>query len=410
VVANETEELRRPSPPPKGRLYHGFHPGGEGGEEDEVLRDQGLVTSYAKEVGHEPAFVYFSHEWGYTGERKTDSKAHAFPLREIQDIAGPGRTPFIRLMLRTSSDAAGETPEKYFTLENIVGTRPDDKEQRKITGEIKADLEEWGRVAREEYKQPLIVEWGTEANNRTFHWNANNHEGDKHAATALFRRAFRYIVKTVSGPHPEKSNIVWVFHVTAQSDPDTSDPEEYQYDWNGMAEYFPDGRRDEAEEDVVDWLGVSIYGCDNLDTGECATFASQLKTALGEVDGGVRDDGLLALASRGRRKNRPIFILEFGTALNYGSRRRSLEQCRPQTWIKAAFKEILDRADKGVIAGFSWWNERFEGEGRINKTLELRFDHLRKTSETRENIKEILKAYRSALDDSRVVHAPATLR
>jgi hypothetical protein len=193
------------------------------------------------------------------------------------------------------------------------------------------------------------------------------------------------------------------------SDPDTANLEEFKDDWNRMADYFPDGRKDEVEDDVVDWLGVSIYGCDNLDTGECATFASQLRDALGKVDGTGRDERLLALSNRGGRKNRPIFILEFGTALNYGVRDKTLDQCRPQTWIKDAFAEIFSRADEGTIAGFSWWNERFEGEGSNHKTLEMRFDHLRETSETRGNIEEVLKAYRSALNDSHVMHAPIVL-
>jgi hypothetical protein len=406
MTSGDSEGLRRPLPPPKGRLYHGVHPGGKEGEEDAVLTDPGLIASYSGAVGHEPAFVYFSQEWGHHRKRKDDIKAHAFPLDEIKNIAAQGRIPFVRLMLRTSSDEADKHPEDYFTLENIVGTRPSDQDQRRITGEIRTDLEEWGRVAREVYKQPLIVEWGTEANNRTFHWNASNHEGDKRSATALFRKAFRYIVHTVSGPHPESSNIVWVFHVTAASDPDTSDPNEFKDNWNRMAEYFPDGGSDEVEDDVVDWLGVSIYGCDNLQTGECSTFSSQLENALGKANGTGKDEGLLTLSNRGTRKNRPIFILELGTALNYGVRPDAPDQCRPQKWIKDAFAEIFRRADEGTLAGFSWWNERFEGEGSGHKKLEMRFDHLLETSESRENIEEILIAYRSSLNDPRVIHAP----
>ncbi len=278
--------------------------------------------------------------------------------------------PFIRLMLRTSSAEAFKKKEEYFTLENLLGVDPNNQTQQRIKKEIETELQEWGRVAREEYKRPLIVEWGTEANNRTFHWNADNHKGNKHAATALFRKAFRYIVHTVSGEHPERSNIVWVFHVTAESDPDTTEPKFRGDDWNRMGEYFPDGAPGEIEDDMVDWLGVSIYGVTNLDTGQCATFSTQLTTALGKSNGTGDAEKLLALANRGQRKNRPLFILEFGTALNYGEARNTISQCRPQTWIKEAFTDIFQRADAGLLAGFSWWNERYDDEG--SKTLELR--------------------------------------
>ncbi|MDX6499153.1 MAG: hypothetical protein QOG23_2413 [Blastocatellia bacterium] len=399
--------MLRVLPPPRGILYHAFHPGGEKGEEDAVLKDPSLVSRYANKVGHQPWFIYFSHEWGHESDRAADVLAHGFPLEAIRRIAAQGGTPFIRLMLRTSSDEARKTPEEYFTLENIVGSNPQNPEQRRITADIRRDLLEWGRVAREAYRKPLIVEWGTEANNKTFHWNADNQKGDHREATALFRRAFRYIVRTVSGDDPQRANIVWVFHVTAASDPDTTEPQ-YKDDWNRMADYYPDGRPDEDAGDVVDWLGVSIYGVDNLKTGDCATFSSQLDTALGSVDGRGSDERLIALAHRAG-KGKPIFILEFGTALNYKVKEPK-SQCVPQTWIDGAFEEMFAKADAGIISGFSWWNERYQGEG--GKTLELRFDQLklpaagRRPSQEEKNNQAIVDRYASRLNDRHVVHAP----
>jgi hypothetical protein len=300
-------------------------------------------------------------------------------------------------MLRKSSDAACKKPEKYFLLENILGTRNEDKKQKKIYDEINADLREWGKVAREKYRGPLIVEWGTEANNLTFHWNpACRRDRDKGAYVAMFRKAFRHIVRTVTGPEPEKSNLTWVFHVTAEGDPV---PSESGNEWNRMADYYPDGTKEDPV-DVVDWLGVSVYGADNLQTGECETFAEQLEKAMGSKDGKGEDERLLALTNRSRERRKPVFILEFGTALNYDQAGTKIAQCAPETWIGQAFVEIFRRAAKGEIAGFSWWNERFEGGG--HKMLEMRFDHLQAPSINRE---AILKAYNSSLNDAHVTHA-----
>lgn len=409
VTNSALDGLQRVLAPPEGCLYHGFHPGGKEGEEDVVLKDASLVRRYADRVGHQPSFIYFSHEWGHERARGDDIEAHRFPLEEIRRVAQQGGIPFIRLMLRTSSAGAKKEPEKYFTLNNIVGTDPSNTEQSRINNEIKTDLLEWGRVAREEYGKPLIVEWGTEANNQTFHWNADNQKGDQQEATALFRRAFRYVVRTVSGGSPEKSNIVWVFHVTAANDPDTTEPQ-YANDWNKMADYYPDGRPEEGESDVVDWLGVSIYGVDNLDTGDCATFSSQLKTALGDIKGRGSDEKLLALANRGG-KRKPIFILEFGTALNYNVKKPK-SQCVPQTWIDEAFEEMFAKANEGAISGFSWWNERYQGEGLGKKWLELRFDELKLPSEGRpsEDMKRnqiVVNRYASKLNSKHVTHAPS---
>lgn len=383
--------------PPVGRLYHGVHPGGAEGEEDAVLEDPGLIDSYAAAAGRQPAFVYFSHEWGHSDDREEDIANHAFPLERVREIAAGGRIPFVRLMLRTSSDEACKKPERYFTLENILGRNAEG--ERQSTRDIDADLREWGRRAREEYGGPLIVEWGTEANNLTFHWNpACRRGGDKAAAVAIFREAFRHVVRTVTGPEPERSNMTWVFHVAAVEDPDPGASPENA--WNRMAGYYPDGTQ-EDQADVVDWLGVSVYGADNLDTGECETFTEQLERVLGRPDGRGDDERVLALAARGGRR-KPVFLLEFGAALNYDRDCRrpctKRAQCEPRAWVEEAFAELFRRAGRGEISGFSWWNERFEGDGRRRRKLEMRFDHA---------AGEALTAYKAALGDPRVVHAPA---
>lgn len=55
--------------------------------------------------------------------------------------------------------------------------------------------------------------------------------------------------------------------------------------------------------DVIDWLGVSIYGWTDPDTWKCATFSSQLTNALGESCSGQRGtEKLQSIANLGERK------------------------------------------------------------------------------------------------------------
>ena len=342
--------------PPKGKLFHGVHPGDSSGEEDIFITKPSTLYDYEKavrdkKVDHRPAWVYFSQEWGYKdGDKTKPMNSHSFPLCTVRRIVDRRQTPFIRLMLRSDTDSAAtkkpEERESYFTLKNIIGLRPDNKG---ISDQINKDLKKWGEDARL-YGKPIIVEWGTEANDETFGWNARyngNEEGAK-----LFRQAFRHIVKTVEGSDPSRSNITWVFHVTPGS---TSDPE-----WNHMSAYYPDGT-DEDKEDVVDWLGLSIYGAQDEREQGCEPFSKQLQDALES-----RGRGLVTLSNRGKRKNRPIFILEMGTAWNYKGREN---ECRAETWTREAFATLINLAGarEQQVWRFSWWNEKFDGykQGKV---------------------------------------------
>lgn len=382
VTTQNTENPQRILAPARGCLYHGVHIGGDDGEENVLLKQASLIEPYVRKVGRRPVWAYFSHEWWDDGP--------AFPLDQVRSIANTGSIPFIRLMLRSSTDSADKKKEKYYTLNNIAGIKPYDK---KIHQAIEDNLKAWGRDAREKYKQPLIVEWGTEANNRTFHWNGK-HNGKNKKATDLFKKTFQYIVHTVNGSETVKSNITWVFHVTAESDPEDG--------WNKMAAYYPDEVGD-GSKDVVDWLGVSIYGISNIDDKlkdeerRCEPFKEQLKKALEPEEG----EGLLALARRNGTP-KPIFILEFGTTFNY-TVKPGERNCLQSNWIQEAFNEMVRRAGEGELAGFSWWNERFEGDGTSERRVEMRFEQLQETT----GDTQILEAYRSGLTNPNVVHASA---
>jgi len=309
----------------------------------------------------------------------------------VQRIAGRGQIPFIRLMLRSDNASTAqqkhEERENYFTLNNIIGEHPDDPVKSR---QINDDLARWGRDART-YGEPVAVEWGTEANGDTFFWNAkyNGPEGAK-----LFRQAFRHIVRTVSGDDPSASNITWVFHVVPEE-------REGHQDWSLMAQYYPDGT-DEDPRDVVDWLGVSVYGAQDRKADECEPFADQLERALN----GAGDEGLFALASRCGRQNatanrcgnpKPIFVLEMGTAGNY---KGDSQQCKPEVWIKGAFETLSRKSaeTRQQVWGFSWWNERYPGDDEKETPVELRA----------QKSDRLARALRSSLSLAPVFNAPDT--
>jgi hypothetical protein len=344
--------------PPKGKLFHGVHPGDSSGAEDIFKTKPSTLYDYEKAVKdkgveHRPAWVYYSQEWGYpNGDRSKPMNTHSFPLCTAERISARGQTPFIRLMLRSDDTSEAtkkpEDREHYFTLRNIIGEELGNKPDDKATSDrINGDLRKWGEDARR-YGKPIIVEWGTEVNNETFGWNGA-YNGQEEGAR-LFRQAFRHIVRTMEGSDPSRSNITWVFHVTPGS---PSDPE-----WNHMSAYYPDGTK-EDEEDVVDWLGVSIYGAQDEREEGCEPFSKQLQDALEGREG--RGPGLISLSSLGKRKNRPIFILEMGTAWNY---KGEDHECRAEKWTREAFQTLINLAGapEQQVWGFSWWNEKFDGD------------------------------------------------
>jgi hypothetical protein len=393
ILSGRTQSQQNPSrinqdktpPPEKGKLYHGVHIGGGDGEEDIIFTKPKTIDDYNDIVGknRKPFFIYFSQEWGEEGEDKPDFRK--FPKTAIEEITKRGGIPFIRLMLRSSSDSlencVTETcREQFFSLENIVGWNENeikaiDQRRREIHREINLALDEWGRAARS-YDKPLIIEFGTEVNNRSFHWNAKHNLDDREKAAALFRRAYRHIVRKISGNEPEKSKITWVFHVTAASDPEES--------WNEMADYFPDGTPEDAEN-YVDWVGVSIYGATDLEEKSCEKFSSQFDKALDS-------NGLSALSKR--EKERPVFVLEFGTASNFPE--NGEEQCRADTWTREAFTTMFDAARKGRLAGFSWWSENFEDDSVKKHKLKMRVKDFNK---------RLTKTYVEMISNQNILHS-----
>ena len=102
--------------PPSGYWYHGIYPGPEdmSGEEDRITLKS--LEQYESAVGKKAAWVYFSHEW---------SQSEEFPLETVSWIHDHGSIPFIRLMLRYSSqqnikEKFGEILMRHYMLGELL--------------------------------------------------------------------------------------------------------------------------------------------------------------------------------------------------------------------------------------------------------------------------------------------------
>ena len=276
--------------PGEGKLYHGVFPGGSDGNENEPTLDN--LKPYEESAGRTVAWAYFSHEW---------SKGKAFPEATVRWIHNHGAAPFIRLMLRSSTEQ--NVVEPLYRLEDIAAGRFDD------------DLVAWGKKAAL-VGYPLIAEWGTEMNGDWFSWNAK-HNGMA-AGTELFKRVYRRIVGTTRDAGA--TNVTWVFHVNHEDSPVA--------EWNRLESYDPG-------PEFTDWIGVSLYGALRPDDEDPPVFSQRMGAVypcLAKLQG-----------------NRPIMVCEFG--FTDGN-----PKGKPGPWAKDALDSLLsDHWPR--IKGFSWWNE-----------------------------------------------------
>lgn len=281
--------------PPRGRLLHGTFPGGYTGEEDDITLAQ--VRAYERAVGQHVAWVMFSHNW-FQGRR--------FPTSTARWIIAHGATPYIRLMLR--SDSREMTRERRFTLARIA------------SGSFDEDLARWGRDVAA-LGVPVIAEYGTEMNGEWFRWNGRwngRAEGAK-----KFRAAYRRIIEVTRAAGGD--NIAWVFHINHADWPLKR--------WNRFENYYPG-------DDVIDWLGVSLYSMLGPDEDEPSDFVTGFDQAYARL--------------RRMSPDKPVIVAEFGTDI--GNPR---EPAAP--WAERALGAITGGRWPGLI-GFSWWNETWPNE------------------------------------------------
>jgi Glycosyl hydrolase family 26 len=295
---------QRLSVPPAGSYYHGVYPGGKTGYEDDITAND--VASYEQTVGKRVAWVYFSNNW---------YRSRAFPLATATWIRSRGSVPFIRLMLRSSAE--NPTPDPLFTLAAIN------------RGDFDASLQAWGQAAKK-FGTPLIVEWGTEMNGFWFAWNAKWNGGVTGAET--FRQAYRHIITTIKAQGA--TNITWVFHANWDDDPVKS--------WNRLESYYPGN-------DVIDWLGVSVYSALQPTDTYWTNFTKQM------------DEVYPRLAGLG---DKPIMLLEFGATKNNPRGTQA-------AWAEDALDTIFsDRYPN--LRGFSWWNETWQNDNNPAHDSNLR--------------------------------------
>ncbi len=291
--------------PEPGKLYHGVFPfSGADDEESEITPES--LDSYEQAAGRKVAWVYFSDDWYIDRD---------FPLDRADWIRERGSVPFIRLMLRSSSEQ--DIAEPLYTMDNI------------IAGDFDADLHAWFASARE-YASPLIMEFGTEVNGNWFSWNGEWNGGGETGGYGddaypdgpeRFRDAYRHIVDIAGQEGAE--NITWVFHFDC-----CGLPEE---EWNAPAMYYPG-------DQYIDWLGLSVYGLTEPFNDEIYPFEE------------LMNEGYAIAAALSADK--PIVICEFGvTDGNSG-----VDQAQ---WAEEALTLMLSSRWPRLI-GFSWWNENWE--------------------------------------------------
>jgi hypothetical protein len=297
-----------PVPVDFSRLYHGVFPGIHTGEEDRVTPQ--TLEAYEGAAGREAAWVYFSHNW-FNGSE--------FPLEAARWIRDCRRIPFIRLMLRANDNQASGTrpdPDRVYSLESINAGRHD------------RELMSWGESARD-FAYPVVVEYGTEVNGFWFRWNGlHNGRGQ---GPERFISAFRRIVRIIRDEAGAR-NVTWAFHVNDRDYPEPSGSNS----WNRMENYYPG-------EDVVDWIGVSVYGAQEPKAdADCEPFEPRFAEMY---------DRLV-----GKAPGKPVFLFEFGATAGHPNPGGD-EQCRPEGWAEAALGAILNKRRYPMLCGFAWWNE-----------------------------------------------------
>jgi len=302
--------------PPEGQLYHGVFPGGVTGEEDDITPAD--VQSYEQLAGKSAAWIYLSHNW---------YKGRSFPLATASWIRKTGNIPFIRLMLRSSSEQ--NRPERTFSLKRI------------LEGALDTELRSWARSARD-FGTPLFVEFGTEANGQWFPWNGwwNGKEQRKSYGDPAypdgperFRDAYRHIIQTMR--QEGAANIIWVFHVNNGDNP--------QVPWNRLENYYPG-------DDYIDCLGVSVYGAQTPMEEEWPEFRQMMDAVYPR------------LAALGPTK--PIMVVEFGASKNNPRGDQAV-------WAEWALSDLVQNRWPKVV-GFSWWNEGWQNDNNPEHDTSMR--------------------------------------
>ncbi|MEK6328291.1 MAG: glycosyl hydrolase [Actinomycetota bacterium] len=292
--------------PPHGRVYHAAFPD-FGGPESRV--SDARIRSFERLTHRRIAWAYFSNNW-------LEGRIH-FPAQNVRAIARAGRVPFIRMMAR-SGFAAG--PDPNFKMRSIAA------------GAWDPELTEWCDRARDA-GIPLLVEFGTEVNGDWFRWNGRwNGGGRTHGygnprladGPESFRDAYRRIVDICRAEGA--NDITWFFHVDVGGWP--------KKPWNRIAAYYPG-------DAYVDWIGVSDYG-PLKPRQPWVSFRRRLDRSYEKI--------------AGLSRTKPIAVLEYGAAEDWGKPRRKAR------WIRRAIRDVAaDRWPR--VRALSYWHEQWQNAG-----------------------------------------------
>ena len=288
--------------PPAGRVYHGVFPAGSTQPDADISLQS--LDDYQAAVGRPLAWVYFSNEW-YVSK--------AFPRVTAEAIRSRGAVPFIRLHMRSQQEQLVADP--LYTLDNINA------------GQFDGDLRAWADGAKA-FGTPLIVQYGTEVNGDWNPWSAK-YNGGYDVGPGKFRQAFRHIVEVMRAEGA--SNITWALHLNGENWPG-DEPRQ------NAGAYYPG-------DDVVDWIGFSLY----QNYGESDPTCRDLDTLLKGREGELGDAA----------KRKPLFVFELGTS-------STSTQCDPGGWTRKTLQDLLG-GRWPELRGFSWWNETQRNNSAVMK-------------------------------------------
>ncbi|MEP6777222.1 MAG: glycosyl hydrolase [Chthoniobacterales bacterium] len=327
------------SAPPEGKLYHGLYFDDPAKEHDPTEHDVTAeqVSKYESAVGHKTAWVFFSNNW---------FESRKFPEAQCRWIRELGKTPYVRLMLR--SDLEQEHADKTFGLAKIIAGKFDD------------DLKAWARDAKA-FSSPILIEWGTEPNGNWFSWNGK-WNGGAQAGPAKYVAAYRHIVDLMRGEGA--NNLQWIWHVNWLDEPEAK--------WNRFENYFPGG-------DYCDWVALSAYGplTPRAKDGS-ESFRFKMRKAYPR---------LMKIAP-----DKPIVIAEFGCALNH----RKVDAAE---WAKSALEDLFSGRWPAVI-GFCWWNESWENDDTKSHNTDMNILHDGRLTEV---FREELERHADKLQEAPVI-------
>ena len=298
------------APPPTG-IYLAAFPDFTSDERNEDDVTAAHVDDFERVAGKAVVWAYFSDHW-YDGIH--------FPAAEVDVVRRHGEVPFIRLMPWARE---GEDRPSRYPMRDI------------LDGRFDADLRAWFRAAAA-VPGPLLVEFAAEVNGDWFPWNGRWNGGES-AGPERFRAAYRHLVDL--SRQEAARNLTWFFHADVSSVPDEG--------WNRIEAYFPG-------DDVVDWVGLSVYGPQGAEEAESwETFAAIL-------DG---DDAYHRVAEMTAK---PLAVLE--TAVVEG------KPGAKAVWIRDLFG-ALSAGRYPRVKAVAWWQERWEADDgphdlRMNSTPE----------------------------------------